>query len=107
MTLFCFSTQVNSRLERPLKTQLKPRLDVALVDRGLVPSRERARALILAGKVRVDGHVVSKAGAAVAESSQLTLVEPDHPYASRGGIKLAGALDSFGIDPAGRRALDI
>jgi 23S rRNA (cytidine1920-2'-O)/16S rRNA (cytidine1409-2'-O)-methyltransferase len=85
----------------------KTRLDVALIERGLVPSRERARALILAGKVMVDGHVVSKAGAAVAASSQLELIEPDHRYASRGGIKLAGALEAFGIDPAGRPALDI
>ena len=83
----------------------KTRLDVALVDRGLVGSRERARALILAGKVTVDGQVLSKAGAAVAASSRLELVGPDHPYASRGGVKLAGALEAFGIDPAGRRAM--
>jgi 23S rRNA (cytidine1920-2'-O)/16S rRNA (cytidine1409-2'-O)-methyltransferase len=85
----------------------KRRLDLALVDRGLVQSRERARALILAGKVTVNGQVVSKAGAAVADGSRLALVKPDHPYASRGGIKLAGALETFGINPAGRRALDI
>jgi 23S rRNA (cytidine1920-2'-O)/16S rRNA (cytidine1409-2'-O)-methyltransferase len=85
----------------------KQRLDVALVDLGLAPSRERARALILAGQVTIDGQVVSKAGAAVATDSRVELAVPDHPYVGRGGLKLAGALDAFGIDPAGRRALDV
>src|SRR5262249_54927993 len=83
------------------------RLDVVLVDRGLAPSRERARALILAGQVSVDGQVVSKAGAAVANDSRVELAARDHPYVSRGGVKLAGALDAFRIDPKDRRALDI
>jgi 23S rRNA (cytidine1920-2'-O)/16S rRNA (cytidine1409-2'-O)-methyltransferase len=85
----------------------KLRLDVALVDRGLVVSRERARALILAGQVRVDGQVVSKAGAPVGPEARVELAVPDHPYVSRGGMKLAGALDAFRVDAAGRRALDI
>jgi 23S rRNA (cytidine1920-2'-O)/16S rRNA (cytidine1409-2'-O)-methyltransferase len=85
----------------------KTRLDVLLLDRGLAPSRERARALILAGQVSVDGQVVSKAGAPVAADARVELSSPDHPYVGRGGIKLAGALDAFGIDPSGRRALDI
>ena len=85
----------------------KTRLDVLLLDRGLAPSRERARALILAGQVSVDGQVVSKAGAPVAADARVELSAPDHPYVSRGGVKLAGALDAFGIDPAGRRALDV
>jgi 23S rRNA (cytidine1920-2'-O)/16S rRNA (cytidine1409-2'-O)-methyltransferase len=83
------------------------RLDLVLVDRGLAPSRERARALILAGQVTVDGQVVSKAGALVPEGARVELVVPDHPYVGRGGVKLAHALDEFGIDPRGRRALDI
>jgi 23S rRNA (cytidine1920-2'-O)/16S rRNA (cytidine1409-2'-O)-methyltransferase len=83
------------------------RLDTALVDRGLAPSRERARALILAGKVTVDGQVVSKAGAPVAAGARVELSTPDHPYVSRGGVKLAHALDTFGVDPRGRRALDV
>jgi 23S rRNA (cytidine1920-2'-O)/16S rRNA (cytidine1409-2'-O)-methyltransferase len=83
------------------------RLDVALVDRGLAPSRERARALILARQVTVDGAVVSKAGAAVAAGARIELTAPDHPYVSRGGVKLAHALDAFAIDPCGRRALDV
>lgn len=85
----------------------KRRLDVALVDCGLAPSRERARALILAAQVTVDGRVVSKAGAPVDPGARLELVKPDHPYASRGGLKLAGALETFRIDPAGRHALDV
>jgi 23S rRNA (cytidine1920-2'-O)/16S rRNA (cytidine1409-2'-O)-methyltransferase len=85
----------------------KTRLDVAVVERGLAASRERARALILAGQVTVDGQVVSKAGAAVAEAAHVELSTPDHPYVGRGGVKLAGALDVFGIDPGGRRALDV
>ena len=85
----------------------KTRLDVILVDRGLAPSRERARALILAGQVSVDGQVISKAGAPVAADARVELATPDHPYVSRGGVKLAGALDTFGVDPAGRRALDV
>ncbi len=85
----------------------KIRLDLALVDRGLAPSRERARALILAGQVNVDGQIVSKAGTPVAPASWIALEPPDHPYVGRGGVKLAGALDAFRIDPAGRRALDI
>ena len=88
-------------------TPKKIRLDVALVERGLAPSRERAQALIMAGQVRVDGQVISKASAGVAADSPITLEVPDHPYVSRGGVKLAGALDVFNIDPFGKRALDI
>jgi len=78
-----------------------------LVDRGLTTTRERARALILGGHVRVDGQVVSKAGAPVAPDAQIQLATPDHPYVGRGGVKLAHALDTFDIDPKGRRALDV
>jgi 23S rRNA (cytidine1920-2'-O)/16S rRNA (cytidine1409-2'-O)-methyltransferase len=85
----------------------KSRLDVALVERRLVASRERARAMILAGQVRVNGEVVSKAGHPVAADADVTLIEPDHPYVGRGGVKLAHALDVFGIDPGGRAALDV
>jgi len=85
----------------------KQRLDAVVVERGLAPSRERARALILAGQVTVDGQVVSKAGAPVAVDARVALAIPDHPYVGRGGVKLAGALDVFQIDPRGRRALDV
>jgi 23S rRNA (cytidine1920-2'-O)/16S rRNA (cytidine1409-2'-O)-methyltransferase len=85
----------------------KTRLDLLLIERGLAPSRERARALILAGLVRVNGQPGSKAGTPVALDADLTLTTPDHPYVSRGGVKLAHALDVFGVDPAGRLALDV
>jgi 23S rRNA (cytidine1920-2'-O)/16S rRNA (cytidine1409-2'-O)-methyltransferase len=85
----------------------RQRLDTLVVDRGLAPSRDRARALILAGVVLVDGRIVSKAGAPVSPDAVVALVVPDHPYVGRGGVKLAGALEVFGIDPSGRRALDI
>src|SRR3954468_18239477 len=87
--------------------QLKPRLDVIVVERELAASRERARALILAGQVKVDGQVVSKAGTPVGTDAVVELVTPDHPYVGRGGVKLAHALDTFSLDPDGRRALDV
>jgi 23S rRNA (cytidine1920-2'-O)/16S rRNA (cytidine1409-2'-O)-methyltransferase len=83
------------------------RLDTVLVERGLAASRERARALILAAQVRVDGQIVSKAGHPTPSAAEITLVEPDHPYVGRGGVKLAHALDVFAVDPVGRLALDI
>ena len=85
----------------------KQRLDVVLVERGLAPTRERARALILAGQVTVDGAVLAKAGAPVGADARVALSTPDHPYVGRGGLKLAGALDAFAIDPRARRALDV
>ncbi len=93
--------------ERQKGGRPKARLDTVVTDRGLAPSRERARALILAGQVAVDGQVVSKAGAPVAADARVELAIPDHPYVGRGGVKLAHALDVFSIDPTGRRALDV
>ena len=83
------------------------RLDALLVERGLAASRERARALILAGDVRVNGQPAGKAGAAVSPDAEVTLAVPDHPYVGRGGLKLAHALDTFGIHVDGRLGLDI
>lgn len=85
----------------------RERLDRLLVERGLARSRERAQALVLAGVVRVDGNRASKAGALVPRAAAVSLITPDHPYVSRGGMKLAGALDAFRVDPAGLVALDI
>src|SRR5437899_11655139 len=85
----------------------KERLDVLVVERGLAASRERARALILAGLVTVDGQVISKAGTAVDRTCRIDLAAPDHPYVGRGGIKLAHALDVFRLNVDGRRPLDI
>jgi len=83
------------------------RLDVEVAERGLAPSRARAQALIIAGKVTVDGRVVSKAGTPVKTGVVIEVAEPDHPYASRGALKLEAALDSFAIDPAGLDCLDV
>jgi 23S rRNA (cytidine1920-2'-O)/16S rRNA (cytidine1409-2'-O)-methyltransferase len=83
------------------------RLDTLLVERGLAASRERARALILAGQVRVDGRPAGKAGTPVGVDAAVTLVEPDHPYVGRGGLKLEHALRTFGIAVENRLALDI
>jgi 23S rRNA (cytidine1920-2'-O)/16S rRNA (cytidine1409-2'-O)-methyltransferase len=81
---------------------VKKRLDVLLVERGLAESRAQAQALVLAG--RVPGF--EKAGQQVDESAELSVTEPPR-YVSRGGEKLATALDAFGVDPAGRHALDV
>lgn len=83
------------------------RLDTLLVTRGLAASRERARALILAGQVRVDGQMTSKAGTSVPEGAQVQVATADHPYVSRGGVKLAHALDVFSIQCLGVMALDV
>jgi 23S rRNA (cytidine1920-2'-O)/16S rRNA (cytidine1409-2'-O)-methyltransferase len=85
----------------------RTRLDARLVNDGLAASRERARALVLAGRVKVGGEVVSKAGASVPADVPIEIVEPDFPWVGRGGVKLAHALDAFHIDVAGREALDI
>jgi 23S rRNA (cytidine1920-2'-O)/16S rRNA (cytidine1409-2'-O)-methyltransferase len=85
----------------------RSRLDQLVLDRGLAPTRERARALILAGQVLVAGRPATKAGAAVEADAEVTLLAPDHPYVGRGGLKLAHALDTFGIAADGRECLDI
>jgi len=86
---------------------VKTRLDLLLVARGLAATRERARALVLAGDVLVDGRPAQKAGTTVDDAATVTLKQPDHPWASRGGLKLAHALDVFKVDVRGRTALDI
>jgi 23S rRNA (cytidine1920-2'-O)/16S rRNA (cytidine1409-2'-O)-methyltransferase len=74
---------------------------------GLAESRAKAQALILAGRVAVDGRRVDKAGHAVAPEAAVTVAEPAQRFVSRGGEKLAGALDELGIDPAGKICLDL
>lgn len=86
---------------------MKKRLDVLVVERGHAPSRERAQALILAGKVLVNDQPASKAGQAFEEDVAIRVKGEDHPYVSRGGLKLASALDQFQIPVAGRIALDV
>jgi 23S rRNA (cytidine1920-2'-O)/16S rRNA (cytidine1409-2'-O)-methyltransferase len=85
----------------------KPRADQLLVDRGLAESRARAQALILAGLVFSGERKIEKAGQALAADAPLSVRGRDHPYVSRGGIKLAHALDHFGWDVAGAAALDV
>jgi 23S rRNA (cytidine1920-2'-O)/16S rRNA (cytidine1409-2'-O)-methyltransferase len=85
---------------------MKTRLDQILVERGLADSREKARALILAGTVTVDGQKSDKPGHAFAEHCRIE-VAGRLPYVSRGGVKLAGALDHFGMDVRGRVCLDV
>ena len=84
----------------------KRRLDTLLAERGLYESRSRAAAAVIAGDVRVSGRPATKPGELVADEAEVAVAEAP-PYVSRGGIKLANALDALGIDPAGRRALDV
>lgn len=88
-------------------TAKRRRLDQHLVAQGLAPSRAKAQAMIMAGLVKVDGRVAHKAGTAVPAGAVVEVEGPEHPYVSRGGLKLAGALDHFGLDPAGWRCLDV
>jgi 23S rRNA (cytidine1920-2'-O)/16S rRNA (cytidine1409-2'-O)-methyltransferase len=85
----------------------KSRLDVLVVERGLVASRERARALILAGRVLVSEQKIDKPGTSVAQDSAIRLLGEDQPYVSRGGLKLAAALEHWKIDVKGRACVDI
>ncbi|HEX4912581.1 MAG TPA: TlyA family RNA methyltransferase [Vicinamibacterales bacterium] len=90
-----------------MKSPKRQRLDTLLVEKGLVESREKARALILAGQVDVDGHGAAKAGTMVPVDADIRVTGPEHPWVSRGGIKLAHALDAFQIDATGAIALDV
>ena len=91
---------------QPVKSA-RLRLDRLLVERGLTDSREKARALILAGQVLVEGQKKEKCGAWVNPDLSIRLLAPPAKYASRGGLKLEGALEHFGIDPRGKVCLDI
>ena len=83
----------------------KMRLDVLLLEKGAAPSRQRAQALIMAGKVFVDGVRSEKPGREFSVAAEIT-VKGDLPYVSRGGLKLEAALDGFGVDPTGLTVLD-
>ena len=85
---------------------MRKRADIVLVERGFFPSRARAQAAIAAGLVRVDGAALIKASEAIGEAASIEAEAP-HPYVSRGGLKLAAALDAFALDPAGLAALDV
>ena len=86
---------------------IRQRLDLLLVERQLAPSRERAQSLIMAGKVLVNAERVDKPGKSVNLDSELVVQAQDHPYVSRGGVKLAGAIQEFQIEVLDRIALDV
>ena len=85
----------------------KQRIDQLLVTRGLAESRARAQALVMAGLVYVRDRKIDKSGQQVPEDEDISVKGRDHPWVSRGGIKLAHALDRFGLDPASAVAMDI
>ena len=85
----------------------KERLDKLVFERGLAPSREKAKALIMAGQVVVDDHLADKAGLMVPVAAEIRLKGEPLPYVSRGGLKLERGLDQFGIEVAGLCALDV
>jgi 23S rRNA (cytidine1920-2'-O)/16S rRNA (cytidine1409-2'-O)-methyltransferase len=90
-----------------MQHQPKERIDRLLVERGLVQSRERARALILEGKVSIEGTTIDKVGARVNAEALIQIRGEDLPYVSRGGTKLEKALEVFGIDPRGMIVMDV
>ena len=85
----------------------KKRLDALMVERGLAASNQKAQAMILAGEVHVDGARAEKAGTHFAEESRIEVSSRSEKYASRGGVKLEGALADFSIDVAGQVCLDV
>ncbi|MGH9366038.1 MAG: TlyA family RNA methyltransferase [Thermoanaerobaculia bacterium] len=85
----------------------RSRLDLVLVARGLAPTREKAQALVLAGLVELDGKPAAKPGVSIRDDAVVRVSGPAHPYVSRGGVKLAAALDAFGIDPRGLVCVDV
>lgn len=88
-------------------SKTRKRLDTLLVELGLAESRQKAQALVIAGLVTVNGAPANKPGTAVADGDQVSVKGKDHPYVSRGGVKLAHALDVFHVDPSGMTCLDI
>ncbi len=85
----------------------KERADKLLVDRGLAPTRARGQAMILAGQVYTGTKRIDKAGDLIAGDADLNIKGADHPWVSRGGLKLVHGLDHFGLDPTGRIAIDV
>ena len=98
------SSEHNSERGRPVRRE---RVDRLLVERGLAPSRTRARALIEAGKVRAQDQPVTRASELFASDVELSITELDHPYVSRGGLKLEGALQDLAVDVRGCVLADI
>ncbi len=113
LRISCFGFRIFDRKDRVFgqalvkMTQSKKRLDQLLVEKELLVSRQGARGIIMAGLVRVDGKTVDKPGHLVNPSASIDLVGPDHPYVSRGGIKLEAALRDFAVDVKGLIILDV
>lgn len=106
--------ELDQLLQHPCETPqtflmkpLKKRLDQYLVEFALAPSREKAQGLILSGKVLVNDHLIDKSGFRVPEGANVRVTGQEHPYVSRGGVKLEGALKYFGVNPSGWSVLDI
>jgi 23S rRNA (cytidine1920-2'-O)/16S rRNA (cytidine1409-2'-O)-methyltransferase len=97
---------LDKTLSRTIKVG-KERIDLLVVERGLAASRERAQALLLAGQVRVNGARVDKPGTRIATDARIEIVGEGIKYASRGGLKLEGALDDFGISPKNHVCMDV
>jgi len=85
----------------------RQRLDVALVDRGLCPTRARARDAVARGTVSVDGRIETRPAAPVGEAARIVVADPAAAWVSRAALKLVGALDGFGVSPEGRICLDL
>jgi 23S rRNA (cytidine1920-2'-O)/16S rRNA (cytidine1409-2'-O)-methyltransferase len=86
---------------------VRKRLDLLMVERGLAESQQKAQAMILSGEVEVDGSRADKAGASIAESSRIDVHARNAKYAGRGGFKLEGALEDFGVQVEGKVCLDV
>src|SRR5215472_9260879 len=86
---------------------MKVRIDKLLVDRGIVPSRERAQAMVLSGRVLVNEQKIEKAGAGVEPDAQIRLLGEDLKYVGRGGLKLEAALEHWRINVTGRTCMDV
>jgi 23S rRNA (cytidine1920-2'-O)/16S rRNA (cytidine1409-2'-O)-methyltransferase len=98
---------VDEERSTEVKAQIRRRLDLLLVERGLCASRQEASRLILAGKVRTAGGRIEKPGTLLPAEAALEVAGPSHPFVSRGGVKLRHALEIFHLDPCGRVCLDV
>jgi 23S rRNA (cytidine1920-2'-O)/16S rRNA (cytidine1409-2'-O)-methyltransferase len=97
----------SSTIPQKTKQPGKSRLDVLIAERGLAPSRERAQALLLAGNILVNGQKMEKPGSQVATDARIEIIGETLRYASRGGLKLEGALEDFGITPRDKVCMDV
>jgi 23S rRNA (cytidine1920-2'-O)/16S rRNA (cytidine1409-2'-O)-methyltransferase len=98
---------VTTETSRQNRKPGKMRLDVAIVERGLAPSRERAQAILLAGNVLVNGQKMEKPGTQIAADARIEIIGEVLPYVSRGGLKLEGALEDFQVSPDRKICLDV